>query len=297
MFGQVKSSILPILLASVVLMPWGAALAHGALDARIASLSERIAEHPDDKHLYAMRAELYSEHGQLRKAQEDLARVRRIDPAWSEVDLVLARCLMRDGKLTQALDSITAFRKREPDNLEGLRAEAEITFGLKRWRAAEDLYTRYLSEATRPEPDHYLSAAEAIVQQGKAHLGRALSLLDQGIVKLGDVPVLRERAIRIAIQADDYADALQRVQTALSAAHHAERWLALRGDILSKQGQVEQARDAYLASMEAISQRSEARQHSPAMVELRQAVEASLARLTRDGSQLTVSNSIPSSRN
>lgn len=280
MYGYLRSWHLPLMLVAALLAPCSTAWAHGSLHTRIASLSERIAVDPADKRLYAARAELEAEHGDMRAAQADLAQVRRIDPAWPEVDLVLARCLLRNGRLEAADVSITAFRTREPDSLEGVRVAAEISFRLKKWVAAESLYARYVSQAERTELDHYLRAAEAIAQQGKAHLTRALSLLDEGVVKLGDVPVLRERAIQLAMQADDHEGALRRVNAALAVARHAERWLALRGDILCKLGQTERAQEAYRASLAAMAKRPEARRGS-ALVALRQRVEANLARLTK----------------
>lgn len=282
MNGYLRSWGLSLVIAAALLAPGATAWAHGPLHTRIELLSERIAAAPTDKQLYVARAELEAEHGDMRAAEADLTQARRIDPAWAEVDLVRARCLLRSGKLDAAQVSIAAFRTREPNSLEGVRVAGEISYRLKNWVTAESLYTQFVSQAERTEPDHYLRAAEAAAQQGKEGTARALSLLDAGVAKLGDAPVLRERAIQLAVQADDHEEALRRVDAALAAAHHPERWLALRGDILCKLGQSKEAKEAYRASLEAIAKRSQARRGS-ALVDLRKRVEASLALLSSKG--------------
>jgi predicted Zn-dependent protease len=256
------------------------ALAHGALHDRIAQISKRIAERPNDASLYLRRAELYGEHGTLRAAQADLDRARSLEPTLSEVDLVRARVLLQGNQPEPALQAVDAYLARDALLPDAHRVRAEILFRLERFAPAEAEYTAYLATAEAVQPDDYLRHAEAIASQGHPHLARAVAALDEGIRRLGAVESLEERAIELSRRRGDTDDTLRRLDGVMARAKHKERWLALRGDVLADAKRLAEARAAYEGSLKAISERHGARRQTTALLALRKDVEAKLARLS-----------------
>ncbi len=271
------------LVAALAVLPASAARASGSQQVRIARLSQRIAEAPSDLRLLARRAELLCEQNEIEAAEADFEQIRQVDPAWHQIHLLRARCLLAQRRLDEARDAIASFRMREPDDAEGMRVDAEILFEQRRWEEADALYVRYLTAAERPKPQDYIHASEAIAQRGPDHIERAARVLEWGLSKLGNIASIRERAIQLALDAGDPEGALRRVDEAMTSGRKEQRndvrWLVWRGDVLSKLGRAEEARSAYHAAVRAIDRRPPARRESSDLVALRVLAERGLAQL------------------
>ncbi len=281
MFKVVRAAPAVFVFSLALGLPCGRVQASDPIDARIRALDRRIAHAPADKQLYARRAGLLCEQGDARAAEADLLEIRRIDAGWADLDLVAARCSLEQGRLDEAQASIAKFRARRPDDVEGWGVEAEILLRLGRWQDAERQYLQYLSLVKRPDPEAYLHASEAMEGQGSDHLEAAARVVVWGLSNLGNVPELHERGIRLALASGDPEGALRRIEEAISTKRkgprHDERWLALRGDVLSTLGRVDEARTAYRAALTTIDRQSAARRQDPAIMDLRASVEAKLA--------------------
>lgn len=283
---RVLWGLTPWLMTASLALPCGSAHAIDLAEARIRMLSRRITEHPDDKELYARRGVALCEQGSATEGKADLAQAARLDATWPGLKLARARCALLDGQLEQARDDIASYRAHEPDDLEGLHVEAQVLFRLGMYAEAEQRYVQYLGQAERPRLEDYLEASEACEQQGTDHFERASRIVGWGMSKVGDLPALREKLIRLALEGGDPEGALLRIEEAMKSKRKGpredERWFALRGEVLSHLGRHDQARAAYRQSLTAIDRQSAARRSEPAMVSLRERVEAALMRLDRD---------------
>jgi len=273
------------LLAIVALITTGGRLAsaHDGLAERIAALSAQITQSPSSPSLLVKRAELYRENRQWSEALADLDRAERIDSTIAIVNLVRAHVHLERKNWPAAADAATRFISRQPDHADArvVRARAYVQLG-RRQEAAAD-FTSAL--AVRPKPDLYIERAKALEGSGRDALGQALRSLDEGLARLGPIVTLELEAIDLELRLNRYDAALARLDGITARAPRKDTWLARRGAMLERAGRPEEARAAYRAALDFLSNQSERIQQTRASMTLAAGLRADLERLDRKGSR------------
>ena len=259
------------------------ASAHDGLAERIAALSAQITQSPSSPSLLVKRAELYRENRQWSEALADLDRAERIDSTIAIVNLVRAHVHLERKNWPAAADAATRFISRQPDHADArvVRARAYVQLG-RRQEAAAD-FTSAL--AVRPKPDLYIERAKALEGPGRDALGQALRSLDEGLARLGPIVTLELEAIDLELRLNRYDAALARLDGITARAPRKDTWLARRGAMLERAGRPEEARAAYRAALDFLSNQSERIQQTRASMTLAAGLRADLERLDRKGSR------------
>ena len=268
------------LLAGVVLAV-GPATGHPGIDQQIADVTALLEASPDDAALYLRRGELHRIHRGWAAAEADFRRARKLDRTLAEVDLALGTMKLDAGDPGGANKVLTRYLRRRPDSVTGLVARARALAKLGRNLDASRDYSRALTlaERGRPQPDYYLEQARVLEAAGPEHVAEALEVLDRGLERLSHPVTLQLYAIELELSMSRHEAALKRLDEIAGRATRKETWLLRRGEILESAGRNDEARTAYLQTLEAVEKLPVSRRGNAAVRRLVAEAESALQRL------------------
>jgi predicted Zn-dependent protease len=267
--------------AALVLGGWaGPAAAHGTFHERIALLQQRIERTPDDPRLWAERAELHRDHGDLEQALADLNRAAALEPALPALDFWRGRILLDAGRSREAVAALRRFLAGSPEHADAHATLARALEELGRPLDAASELARAIESRERPLPELYFDRARLLAEAGDERLGEAIDCLDAGIAALGPVASLELYAVDLEVRRGNADGALARIDRVAARSRRQESWLARRGEILEGAGRVEEARANYARALEEISALPSARRATPAARRLEGRVREALMRVS-----------------
>jgi hypothetical protein len=197
----------------------------------IALLSQRIAESPAKQSLYLERGIAYSADGQATLALTDF----RTAEALGDPDLVafdLGVLFFRTGRLAEARVSLTRCLERFPRHALALDYRARAARDSGDSLAALRDYEALFALERDVNPGHYLSAAALLAQLPDRGIPAALALLDRGLLALGVIPQLQQRAIAYEMERGRPDAALRRHDTLAEPLAHSPEWRVARAELL-----------------------------------------------------------------
>jgi len=224
-----------------------ALMAHPGTDVAIVDLTALINSSPESAELRLRRASCYLEHQRWPEAAADIDHAATLSP--DHADLALARAeyfLARDEPLA-AINALTSHLISHPADPAAriLRARARARNGDSLEAQIDfQLALRHLSE---PKPELWLEA-NALIPEPAA----ALADLETGLTRLGPVPALEERSLKLELQLGRIESALQRLTRLAAQAERPETYHHRRGDILFQANRGPEARIAYAEALAAI---------------------------------------------
>lgn len=222
--------------------------AHVEIEEALARLNEHIASAPNDADLYLRRGELYAQHADRVAAEANYLRAAELSPRLARLDLLrgaLALEAQRPGEARAHLDRAIALDPREAEAFI-LRSRSWSAEG-HRSRALADFNVALVLLA-QPRPELFLERARLC-----ASPAAALRSLDEGIVQVGPVHTLQERALALEDSLGRTDAVLARIDRMMAQAEHRETWLKRRGDVLARAGRTAEARSAYAAALAEIA--------------------------------------------
>ncbi len=191
----------------------------GQHDAAVRACEERIEATPGDAFLYNLVGKVHGSRKAYPKAREAFQKAMDINPLWPEPHQNLARILMAEGKVDDAIDKFKAKIAAAPDN-----ATLHLTLALlyehtRQYDKAIDVYTRSLEV----EPDLWIAAnnmAVLLSEHGdaKADLEKALSLAKMAQKHRPGAPDILDTLGWIYYKMGDYERALGFMEKAYSGA-------------------------------------------------------------------------------
>jgi predicted Zn-dependent protease len=258
----------------------GRAAGHDGFDAKLANLTESLAEAGPDADLYLSRAELQRRHGHFAQAFTDLNEVARLAPDHAGLPLARARLLLDVRWFPAALGALAEHLERVPEDVDGLQLLADVHRARGALRETLAVHTRLAAAVVAPTPQSVLSHAQAVLDVSPEDRSAARTVLDLGMGRLGPLASLQLRAIQLELEDERWDAALQRLESLAAQSPRQERWLVERGDILVRAGHVQSATDAYRAALSAIGQLKPHRRRTALVVDLRSRAEAQLVELS-----------------
>jgi len=249
-------------------------MAHGPLDEQIAEVTRLIAQYPDSAALYLKRGELNRHHRDWPAALADYERSERLAPSLANVDLCRGKMLLDAGRMDEAKIVLNRFLAKRPDDGDGLLTRARALAQLGEHLSAATDFTRAISCLGTPQPEYYIERARALCAAER--LDQALSGLDEGLQRLGQVVTLQLFAIDLEIKVKAYDAALTRLEQIAVQSPRKEKWLMRRGEILQMAGRPEQAREAFSLALKEIESLPAPRRATKAIVELERRLRAML---------------------
>ncbi len=271
-----RQRFIPCLFLLPLLISWvtqeGLLWAHEDLRDQILRVTQEIEQNPNEAQLYFKRGELYRFHKDWDLAAADLQRARNLDPQLHLVEFARGKLMYEAGWLHSARGILDGYILKHPEVLEARLYRARVLVDLKETLAAVEDYTFALERLSDPRHEHYLERAKALAQNGEAYLDRAITSLDEGMVRLGPLITLQLYAIELELAKENYSGALERLDRITEKATRKEKWLAQRGDILRQAGKLDQARSAYAESLGHIARLPQSRRRTPAISQLEESL-------------------------
>jgi FtsP/CotA-like multicopper oxidase with cupredoxin domain/tetratricopeptide (TPR) repeat protein len=240
------------------------------------SVNRQIAANPRDGRLLVQRARLQALSRKFDQALSDLDQANRLTPL-PEIDREKAQVYLTAGWNETGVEHATRHLAKFPEDAEAYLIRGRINAKLaKPAEAGADLGAA-IQRMPEPPLDLYMERATVLTTPDGAHLGEALSTLEQGMKRLGKVVTLESAALEIELQQQRYDAALARVDGLTQRMPRKDTWLARRGDILVKAGRIPESREAYQQALDAINKLSPVQRAKPATRELEKQLKDLLA--------------------
>lgn len=226
--------------------------AHGDLHERIQTLTQQLQTNAGNADLWLQRADLNRQHGDYLLATADASEASRLRPDWPAAVLERARIEFDTGTPAAAAASATACLQLDAANPDALILRARCRTQLGQLAGAVADFNRALAPTNgpRPLPDLYLERARAQAALGR--LAEAARGLDEGMARLGETPSLALPALEYDRARGDFAGALARVERAQKF-FPPEKFLALRGEMLSLANRPAEVKTNFPASRQQVS--------------------------------------------
>lgn len=254
--------------------------AHGDLHEQIETLTAQIKQTPQDADLYLRRGELHRLHQDWSKARRDYSRAQKLAPELDIVTYCRGRMEYEAGRFREAERELSRYLAKQTAHADAYTVRAQIRSQLrKRTEAIADL-TQAIGLSAEPRPEMYLERAR--LQSAEKHIGSALAGLEDGLKRLGPIPALELEALEIETHAHRFEAALTRIERLRTQTTRQEIWFAKRGDVLSAAQRFTEAKQAYEAALQAISQLPQRLQNLPATESLRKSIQVKLDQLSAD---------------
>ena len=229
--------------------------AHIGAHKEVQLLTGALEKDPGNTELLLRRSDLQRIHRDWAGSRADLEQVQRLDTRLAEIDLGFGRLYLDQGDPAQAIVHLNRYLGRKPDSVKALVIRAQAWHALDRPLAAVRDYNRIIAlfkPPSKPLPEYYLERALALAAAGPAHLASAVSGLDAGIARLGNIQSLTLYAIQLDSMRGHHQAALRRIDDILVNARRRESWLARKADILISVDRLAEASIACEQAMDAI---------------------------------------------
>ncbi len=257
--------------------------AHQAVDGRIAEITEKIEQQPEDAMLFVARGELHRVRQDWKAALEDYLRARELDDEFLLVEFCIGRLKLESGLPAEALPPLDRYLQQVSGDTEALalrgRARAAVGDYLG---AVQDLSAALENPPVgRRSPPHlYLERARALVAAGMEHQEEALRGIEQGLVDLGGPVTLELEALELEEGMGRFEAAVVRLDRLAREVKRPEPWLVRKAALLERAGRRDEARRGYLVAQREIAALPEHLRSRGGLVRLDQEVEAGLTRLS-----------------
>ncbi|MCB0595166.1 MAG: metallophosphoesterase, partial [Phaeodactylibacter sp.] len=246
-FQKAIKKYFPFIILCLALLPANNTQAHGSLHDVIERKSRQIEQNPDDALALFERGMLYQKHGETGLALSDFHRALQLEPGYHVCHLPLSELYLKSGRVRKALYHIGLLIEKEPNNPFAYQARAAVyqSLGWKA-RAVADLRRVVMlknDDAIRPED--YFRLSDAILIGSPSDYDEAIGVLEAGLRRLGNIISIQSRILELELESNRCAAALERIDRIMAPLKRKEKWLAKKAQILERNGQPEEAFEAY----------------------------------------------------
>ncbi len=252
------------------------AWAHGPLHEQILLATDELAKKPNDPELLGQRAEMFRAHGLFSEAREDLGALEKVRPGDVTNRLRRGWLELAAKETNAAIQNLEAWSKARPDSVEGHFGLAQAYALAGRPAAAVPHFSRVLKDSDEPRPELFLDRAKAQVAAGFPPAD-TLAGLDEGISRLGPLPILQKFAADLEMKRGEVTAAVARIEAIAARSERKERWLFLQGELFRQAGRTNDAQDRFVAARRSLDLLPDKLQRSFVATELRQQIDARLA--------------------
>jgi tetratricopeptide (TPR) repeat protein len=265
------------LLFTMMLGFTSAALAHGNVNERIHELDHEIEDHPNDVSLLIKRGQLYLDEGHADDALDDFIKATKLDPERIEALYHLAQAqlmLKQNDDAYQTAQKFIQHATNDAARVRGFVLTGGILSASNRPLEAADAYQSAITLSREIKPDHLLFAADAFHSAGKTE--QAIAVLNDGIWKLGPLPALNDRALKLEMEQKRYESALRRIDKMLATQQRAPFLLYKKGIILKGMSRSDESKQIFTAALKEIDSLPASRKQTPALSNLRTSLLAEM---------------------
>ncbi|WP_182169504.1 tetratricopeptide repeat protein [Sediminihaliea albiluteola] len=252
---------------------------HPGVDDLIHRLSHMIEHKPERYELYIRRGLAYSDNAQYQLALADYRKAAALSSP-EALDHDVGVVYYRMGELEQALRHFDAFLAQAPKSYPSYEYRARVKRDMGDYHGAIADLTQYFRLNDSPNPGHYVSAADMLLELEANGPESALQLLDEGLEKIGVVPQLQRKAIAIERARGRKDLALERLQTLESVLSSSPSWQLDMAELL-----IDSKRHGEAANLLKTAQaKLEKLRSTPARIELFKSIAALESRIKEENS-------------
>ena len=262
-------------LAALIFADSTEVVAHGSVHEQISQITKQLERNPIAE-LHLKRGELFYFHNDWNAALADYDTAAVLDPELDIVDLYRSTTLLAAGRFNSAQEAVERFLQKKPEHRQALLTSARIHVKLEDYLAAVANYDQFLRLQNKAKPTHYLERAQALINAGPEHIEAALAGIDAGLDKLGQIVTLQLHAIDLELKLNRVDAALERLERISAQSARKEKWLFRKGEILTKGGRDQEARQAYDLALQSITALPKSRREAKAIRELEARIRAAL---------------------
>lgn len=249
----------------------GQALAHGSLHTQIQDLSATMRRDGKSAPLLIKRGRLQMEHGNHKAATQDFLTALKLNPEERSAYYYLAEQAFNQNKLPDArryAEKFLAVLKGEPGAIvRGQSLYGQILVEQGQHRAAVMAFRIAVDQAAEPSPELFLHLADAQSKAGAT--AEALASLDEGMQRLGLLPVLQNKAVGLNVASQAWDEGLKRLDALITQGQGLPELYLRKAKILQAAERQAMAQEAVQQGLASIEQVPAARRETPAMKQLR----------------------------
>ncbi len=237
---MIRFLIIRLAAISLLLVPAGPAGSHPSALERIERLDAAIRAHPEDPANYVRRGQVERDLGRFERARRDFEQAERLgDPILVAYDRGVL--LHRMGELAQARRALDAFLARFPRHPQALEARAQVARDQGDSATSLADYRAYFAVHASPHPGDYVSAAKMLASAPDGGVESALTMLDEGMVRLGQTPQLQRPAIELERRRGRDDLALARLESLATSLGESAEWKVDRAEALLRVARIADA--------------------------------------------------------
>lgn len=227
------------------------AAAHLDAQTKIEWLTNQLSFQPTKSKYYVSRAFEYAHLNHIELALSDLEMALSLS-SMLDVALPMGIIYYMDGQFDKSLQWLNWILKRDPDFIPALNHRALVFKALGYNSRAVTDFRQILKLQRHPNPGLYIATANTLLESESwgESLISAITIIDEGLALLGNVPSLQQKAIELELRRGNYGNAIQRLETLKQHSLHSPEWHLQMAELLHKNGDIQRAHSFYDSAAE-----------------------------------------------
>lgn len=196
---------------------------HGDLDLRIAEKTAEIQSNPTNCILYMQRGMLHAQHEHPDSALADYQVALSNGLDTSLLHLLMAEAFLAQQNTQDGFTAIEVFLQQQPQHLKGIYTRAKLHEVANELTAAINDFELVISQSPNPRPQDFVSLSSLYLKRDSSDITNAISVLDRGREKLGNIISLEMRLFELHKEHKNFEAAhavLDRMMAPLSRREH-----------------------------------------------------------------------------
>ena len=228
------------------------AAAHLGFHENMEALEAALAETPGSPDLLFRRAEALRHQREWDRAGADYKRALSLSNGFHRARLGLAKLEFNRGRPGPALRELARYTEAEPHDWRGHQLRAAIATASSNHLMAAESWRLAIACQDRPAPGHYVARSQALATAGGTNAAAAAQCLEEGIARLGNLPVLQTELIQLHLARDKPDAALAVSEKLMSRWGQAPQFALQHAEILLRLGREAEARSVLQAVVQTI---------------------------------------------
>lgn len=197
--------------------------AHGDLDERIAKATKELKKTPDSAYLYFKRGKLFYQHEEFQKSIEDLKEAEKLKFYSQEQTLLFAKNYFELEDYYSTISFLDKILHTDSQNVLCIKLKAQTYLKLNKFYEAALHFEKVIEYSSQSFPENYIdtSVAWESLNTNEGYQN-AIQIIDEGIFKLGELTILLDRQIQIAVTQKNYDVAIKTQQRIIELSNRKE---------------------------------------------------------------------------
>lgn len=183
---------------------------HGDIHERILKISKEIKKDSSNAHLYFKRARLYYQHEDYKNSLKDLNKSSKLGISTLEQDLLYSKTFLKLKDYNNSIHIAERVLKKQPRHVRAIKIMAQNYQEISENERSAIAYQKVIDNSANRLPENYVDASIAWEKlNSDVGYANAKKIIRRGIEDLGDLISLYNRLSEIALNQNDYVEAIK----------------------------------------------------------------------------------------